>query len=242
MEDGPIYGQTRKRRAEVSYRQIEEAALAILATSTRPTVEGVRERLKGGSPRTILDGLQRFWGDLAARVAELPDSRRRLPPEIADVADDLWQKALALALDAAQGQDTALRTELAKLKTDTEVRGHALAQRELEIEALVRSRERTIRELEEHLRATMSLVGKRDATIRALEVRLADSLAETEGYRQRLANVISQAATRHRKASPKGNRIDRFSPARPTPPAKRSAKKVAARKQPARKPKRRPRR
>jgi hypothetical protein len=55
MADEPIYGQTRKKREEVTYAQIERAATDILKTGVRPTLEGVRNALGGGSPRTILD-------------------------------------------------------------------------------------------------------------------------------------------------------------------------------------------
>ena len=198
MEPSPSYGTTRTRGADVSYGQIEAAAQAILAGGVRPTVEGVREALRAGSQRTLLTGLQRFWKELGDRLSGVPDSRRRLPAAVADIADALWQTALTLATDAAKGSDGALKEQLAQLRTDAEVRGHALAQREIEMESLVRSRERTIRELEEHLRATMSLVGKRDASIQSLQARLAAALAETEAYRQRLATVVARAVSQHR--------------------------------------------
>ena len=200
------YGTTRTRQPDVSYGQIEAAAQAILGTGVRPTVEGVREALKAGSQRTLLSGLQRFWKELGERLSGVPDSRRRLPAAVADLADNLWQTALALATDSAEGSDSAIKAQLAQLRMDTEVRGHALAQREIEIESLVRSRERTIRELEEHLRATMGLVAKRDATIRSLEARMTAALAETEGYRQRLTAVVAQAVSRHRATATAASR------------------------------------
>lgn len=192
------YGESRKRSPDVSYGQIEAAAEAILASGIRPTVEGVRETLKAGSQRTLLDGLQRFWKELGARLSGVPDTRRRLPAAVADLADTLWQTALTLAMDSAEGSDLAMKAELAQLRTDADVRGHALAQREIEMESLVRSRERTIRELEEYLRATMALVGKHDATIKSLETRMAAALEETESYRQRLAGIVSRTVVRHR--------------------------------------------
>ena len=220
MEPHPAYGTTRTRCADVSYGQIEAAAEAILATGVRPTVEGVREALKAGSQRTLLSGLQRFWKELGDRLSGVPDTRRRLPAAVADLADTLWQTALTLATDAAQVSDTALKTELAQLMTDTEGRGHTLAQREIELESLVRSRERTIRELEEHLRATMGLATKRDATIKSLEARLLSAMAETEGYRQRLAAVVARAVHHPRTAAP-GPARRRRAPVPASPPRKK---------------------
>ena len=43
---------------------IEFAAQAILATGVRTTVDAIREALKAGSQRTLLNGLQRLWQDL----------------------------------------------------------------------------------------------------------------------------------------------------------------------------------
>jgi hypothetical protein len=236
MNPRRAYGTTRARRPDVSYGQIEAAAQAILATGIRPTVEGVREALKAGSQRTLLNGLQRFWQELGGRLSGAPDSRRRLPAVVADIADNLWQTALALATDAAEGSDAAIKAQLAQLRTDTEVRGHALAQREIEMESLVRSRERTIRELEEHLRATMVLVNKRDTTIRSLEARMAAALSETESYRQRLTAVVARAVSRHRATAPAGSRRRpaksfarqrRESPRRPQPRSSATPKQRA---------------
>ncbi|HEV2702911.1 MAG TPA: DNA-binding protein, partial [Steroidobacteraceae bacterium] len=61
MSDPVSYGTTRQKRAVLTYAEIERAATDILKTGTRPTLEGVREALGGGSPRTILDGLNRYW-------------------------------------------------------------------------------------------------------------------------------------------------------------------------------------
>ena len=231
------YGKTRKRSPDVSYGQIEAAAEAILASGIRPTVDGVREALQAGSQRTLLDGLQRFWKELGARLSGVPDTRRRLPSAVADLADNLWQTALNLALESADGSDAALKSELARLRTETEVRGHALAQREIEMESLVRSRERTIRELEEHLRATMALVSKRDTSIASLESRLLASLQETENYRQRLAAIVTQTVARHRRTrratvrTSARNKIARRAPSKseriPPGPRARSSKSRA---------------
>jgi septal ring factor EnvC (AmiA/AmiB activator) len=63
---------------------------------------------------------------------------------------------------------------------------------------LLRSRERTVKELEEHLRAAISTLSKRDATITRLESRLAAAQQETQNYRLRFAKVIQRAVTRQR--------------------------------------------
>src|SRR5580658_7878852 len=122
MENAPSYGQTRKRREEVTYSQIERAATDILKAGVRPTVEGVRAALGGGSPRTILDGLNRYWRDLGNQVAGTPDTLRRLPSAVADLAEGLWQRALSLATDAAQTTGTEAEGQLSRLRSQLELR------------------------------------------------------------------------------------------------------------------------
>jgi hypothetical protein len=79
------------------------------------------------------------------------------------------------------------------------LRQHTLSQREIELDGLLRSRERTVKELEEHLRAAFSRVTKRVVTITTLEARLTRASNEVDAYRQRLANIVQRAVTdRHR--------------------------------------------
>jgi chromosome segregation ATPase len=200
MKDAPAYGTTRKRREEVTYAQIERAATDILKTGVRPTLEGLRTALGGGSPRTLLDGLNRYWRDLGNQIAGTSDTVRRLPATVADLAEGLWQRALSLATDAAQVSGADAEGQLSRLKSQLELRQHTLSQREVELDELLRSRERTLKELEEHLRAALSMLSKRDVTIAALESRLTVAQQETEDYRQRLAKVIRRAVTRQRRA------------------------------------------
>jgi hypothetical protein len=203
VNDTPSYGQARQKREDLTYPQIERAATDILKTGVRPTVEGVRNALGGGSPRTILDGLNRYWRDLGNQVAGSPDTLRRLPSAVADLAEGVWQRALSLATDAAQATSTEAEGQLSQLKSQLELRQHSLSQREIELDELLRSRERTVKELEEHLRAALSMLTKRDTTISSLESRLIAAQQETEGYRQRLAKVLQRDVTRQRRTEPK---------------------------------------
>jgi chromosome segregation ATPase len=226
MENTPAYGQSRQKRADLTYAQIERAATDILKSGVRPTVEGVREALGGGSPRTILDALNRYWRDLGNQVAGTPDTLRRLPSAVADLAEGVWQRALSLATEAAQATSTEAEGQLSRLRNQLELGQHTLSQREIELDELLRSRERTVKELEEHLRAAISMLSKRDATISGLESRLAAALQETEGYRQRLANVIRRAVTRQRRAesmrAPQSKRTARgLTSSRPKTPSRK---------------------
>jgi hypothetical protein len=201
----------------VTYAQIERAATDILKTGVRPTVEGLRKTLGGGSPRTILDGLNRYWRDLGNQVAGTPDTLRRLPAAVADLAEGLWQQALTVATEAVQGVSKETDGQLSRLKGRLELRAHTLSQREVDMDGLLRSRERTVRELEEHLRAARSMLAKKDVTMAGLEARLAAAQQETQKYRQRLGKVIPRAVTRHQSLTTR------------TGPARKMASQVIAR-------------
>jgi hypothetical protein len=203
MQKPPSYGQTRKKREDLTYAQIERAATDILKSGVRPTVEGVRNALGGGSPRTILDGLNRYWRDLGNQVTGTPDTLRRLPSAVADLAEGLWQRALSLATDAAQATGAESEEQLSRLKNQLELRQHTLSQREIDLDELLRARERTVKELEEHLRAALSMLTQRDVTIAALESRLTAAQQETEDYRRRLAALVQRAVIRHQRAPTK---------------------------------------
>jgi hypothetical protein len=202
MKDAPDYGQTRPKRADLTYAQIERAATDILKTGVRPTVEGLRTALGGGSARTLLDGLNRYWRDLGNQVAGSPDTLRRLPATVADLAEGLWERALSVALEAAQASSTEAAGQLSRLKAQLELRSHTLSRREIELDELVRSRERTVKELEEHVRTALSMLAKKDVTIAGLESNLAAARSETEEHRKRLARIIQRAVLRASRPSP----------------------------------------
>src|SRR3979409_1275479 len=90
------YGEGRVRM-NVSYGEVERAAIALLKSERRPTVETVRQALGRGSPDTIGNALKRFWRDLGVRMEGDPAALTRMPAEIADLADGMWQRALRLA-------------------------------------------------------------------------------------------------------------------------------------------------
>lgn len=195
------YGTTRRRRPDLSYGEIERAATALLKTGERPTVEGVRKALGGGSPKSILDALQRFWRDLGQRIDGDAPALSRLPAEIADLAEGLWVRALALAADATQVDDAAAQERLVQLRRENELRSHVISLREKELDTLLRSRERTVKELETHLATAMTFVANAQADIRALETRAAATEAEVEGYRNRLTNLLARAVAKSRSVA-----------------------------------------
>jgi DNA repair exonuclease SbcCD ATPase subunit len=116
--------------------------------------------------------------------------------------------------------------QLSWLKSQLELRTHTLSQREVELDELLRAREHTVKGLEEHLRAALSMLTRRDVTIAALESRLAAAQRETEDYRQRLTKLIQRAVVRHHRTATKPV----TKPKKPARAAHHSARKKGKRK------------
>jgi hypothetical protein len=144
------YGEGRLR-SNVSYADVERAAIAILKSGRRPTVETIREALGGGSPDTIGDALRRFWRDLGARIEGDPAALTRMPAEIAALADGMWQRALKLSSEAATHNDNAARERLRQLEVENEIKQRSFELREREIDAQARERERALADARDHL-------------------------------------------------------------------------------------------
>jgi hypothetical protein len=231
MEDPPAYGATRERGANVSYADVERAALDILATGRRPSVETVRELLGRGSPATIATCLKRFWQDLGIRASGDPAALSRLPSEIIGAVEAIWQKSLALASQTAKNDQNAARERLEQIRIENGVRAQSFELREKEFETAARERERALADSRDHLLATLRMLESDRATLRAREVRIAALEAQVEDYRRQLATVIARAVTRNRGLAERNPR-----PAnRPKPPTK--AKRRASPKKHARRPK-----
>jgi hypothetical protein len=194
------YGTTRERGSNLSHAQIERAALDILCTGSRPSVEIIRKRLGRGSPATIATSLKRFWRDLGSRAEGNPVALARLPGEIADLADGIWQRALALASQTAKHEDNVARERLTRIRIENEVRAQSFALREREFETATRERERALADSRDHLLSTLRMLENDRAILRAREARIADLEAQIENYRAELAAVIAQATARGRKA------------------------------------------
>ena len=215
----PAYGTTRDRKANVSYGDVEGAAFEILASGRRPSVETVRQSLGRGSPATIATCLKRFWQTLGTRAEGNPAALARLPSEIAELADGMWQRALALAGEAAKYDDNAARERLEQIQIENDLRAQSFALREKEYETAARARERALADTRDHLLSTMRMLESDRATLTARERRIADLEAQVEAYRQQIATVIARAVTRNRALAERKPSV----PARGNRKAKRRA-------------------
>lgn len=218
MKNDRAYGTTRERQAKVSYLEIERTALDVLAEGQRPSVEILRKRLGRGSPATIATALKRFWRDLGVRAAGDPASLSRMPAEIADLADGLWQKALTLASQTAKQDDNGARERLQQLQLENEVRAQSFAAREKELDITARSREQALAEARAQITLLMKELAIDRETMRAQVARIIALSTQVEECRQQLNSVVTRAVAKHRtrvRAQPPGkSRVKRRSKAK----------------------------
>jgi hypothetical protein len=195
-----VYGEGRVR-TNVSYGEVERAAIAILKSERRPTVQTVRDALGRGSPDTIGSALRRFWRDLGVRMEGDPVALTRLPAEIADLADGMWQRALTLAGEAAQHDDNAARERLAQIEIENALRAQSFAFREKEWDTAARARERALADLREHLLLLTKTLGRDQATLRARDARIADLESQVEHYRRQITTLMAATVAKSSRAS-----------------------------------------
>jgi len=194
----PTYGATRDRQPNVSYGDVEGAAFEILSQGRRPAVETIRQQLGRGSPATIASCLKRFWQTFAARAQGDPAALTRMPSEIAELADGLWQRALALANQSAKQDDNAARERLAQIQMENEIRAQSFALRERELDAQARARETTLADSRDHLLLLIQSLAHEQQTVRAQESRIANLNTQLRQSQKQLATLIAAAVVRNR--------------------------------------------
>ena len=230
----PAYGTTRQRGENVTYADVERAALVILAAGRRPAVASVRDQLGRGAPATVATCLARFWRDLGLRACGDPAALTRLPAEIIETVETLWQRALTLAAHGAKHDHNAARERLEQIQREMELRAQAFAPREQALETAVQDRERTLADTRAHLLSTLKLLDGDRAVLRARDKRIADLEAQLAATRQQLATVVKRAVARTQTLAARTPRVvqpqkskvvKKRQPARRTPPSKRRSKR-----------------
>jgi hypothetical protein len=107
----------------------------------------------------------------------------RLPSEIADLADEFWQRALSLSAQTASHDDNAARARLEQVKRENEVRSHALAVQERVLREREESRDKLTKELQEQVATLLSIVSRNTETIAALQSAKQEAEGQANDYR-----------------------------------------------------------
>jgi hypothetical protein len=226
----PAYGVTRSRRASLSYSEFERCANSLLAAGDKPGLENIRKSM-GGSPQTIRQMLKRYWAELARRVQSPEEALMRLPTEVADLAEELWQRALAVSTQsAAQGQNVA-RERLEQMRRDNEVRTHAVSVREQVLRDLEQEHRRTITELREQVATLLTIVKRNTTTSEALQAAKTRAEEQTQEYRDQLGKLLATAIERNGRVSKPKSAVRRPRPR--NGPAKKPQLRIKLRRLPA---------
>jgi hypothetical protein len=123
-------------RQQVRTRSPRTAARAIADRGITPTVARVRAALGGGSPNDLALALK-VWKESAASAAKEFEKTSSLPVPIAELAQELWQRAIVAASVELKGGSTA-RARQAEGDEAEALRGQVTSlRRELERESML---------------------------------------------------------------------------------------------------------
>lgn len=89
----------------VQPHDVEATADALIAEGLRPTIERVRLKIGRGSPNTIAPMLDAWFAKLGSRLGVVPsetNSAEKIPPNVQQAVEALWQQARGEASEVAR--------------------------------------------------------------------------------------------------------------------------------------------
>lgn len=202
MSETPAsYGTPKGRGASVSFADIERAARGLMAVGQVPTAAAVRGVLKRGSNTTLTEAMRRFWQNQAALNAGEPLALTRLPPEVAEAAVALWEKALRLSLQTATHQLKAVHGALDTERSDVKMRLHALEIREKDWDLAARIREKALEEARSQILQLTEALGAVRQELRSRDTQISDLTAQMKAQHDQLTLLITRAVVNSRRAA-----------------------------------------
>jgi hypothetical protein len=107
-EDPSTLSNGFQSRLAVVQARVDAAALALHERNVRPTVARIRAALGGGSPNELAPALRHWRAEVLPTLAPQADeSGSRVPPQIADIVQELWTRATAAAMVEVKGGSAA---------------------------------------------------------------------------------------------------------------------------------------
>jgi len=224
-------------RLEVLQRRVNEAAQALSERGIRPTVTRLRAALGGGSPNDLAPALKAWRASSPPAAGN--DVKVSIPPPIADLAHELWQRATAAALLELKGGGAAiqvavrteeahqLRHEIAELREH--LQSESLAWGELQIklarqEAIARDAQSRLDESATRERSCLRELG-------AARERIVELTATIQQLRSSHPSGPVRAPARPKPTSARKKRSKPRAPAKPAvaPTKKKSTSPAATR-------------
>lgn len=244
-------------RVEALQLRVSEAARALHERGVRPTVARIRAALGGGSPNDLAPALKHWRQSVlpglpaGSGVPADSNSPAAIPPMIADLAYELWQRATAAAAVELKGGPTArqviarmeeaqaVRAQLAGLRDQMqrdalsygELRAQSARHEAIAAGALAQVRDASARErdLLRDLGAANQRISELEATIVQLRTSVTTSPAASRrrnpGKRVRpIPKRSRQRLVNRRSGAAKQKRSRRVPKPRPPPSPKRRRK------------------
>jgi hypothetical protein len=162
---------------KASRARVWQACDRVLRSRRRPTVEGIREILGGGSPNSVTAYINEWYADLGSRLAAAETPLAGFPPEAVSLMTELWRLA---ATDQAKTRDS-------DAVDDTATRMLAAERDVLEAEA------KALQTLNQELQRHRATAERSLAEARALLSRREAALAEERSRAAGLDQALVQA-------------------------------------------------
>ncbi len=188
-------------RPGITFDDVRDTALALLARGVNPSIQRVREQLGTGSNSTIAEHLKRWQHELeqTPRVA-LPAT---VPEAVMGAVERFWQVASEQADSAYYAREQAMKQQLAAAEQSCEQARNAarLAQDEAAVLVIgLQEAERHAAGLQQQLMAEQQLRQHAEASIAAVEKRAVESqqtaqrvCAEAREHGEKLERALKQA-------------------------------------------------
>jgi hypothetical protein len=221
-----------RRTAEpkASRVRVWQACDRILRSGRRPTVEGVRELLGGGSPNAVTSYINDWYADLGTRLLATETPLAGIPPEAISLMTELWRLATIQSRGADPRDVEAVATRMLEAERD------AFAAEAKALRTLNKELQRQRSSAEQSLAETRALLSRREAALEEERLRnaeLGEALVqvrlklEVAEERRKLAQV-SRAATSRAQPARKASTSGRPRRVRGQPPRGRTPQRKAS--------------
>ena len=176
-------------RPGLTQAEFDVVADRLLAAGERPTVERMRQALGTGSSLTVQRLLDAWWKALGARLnassakLALPDA----PEEVAALASQLWEQALAAARQHAEDALAGERAELAAARLEADARVAAAEQR-------VQAAAAQVADAAAALTAAQAQLGDRQALVDQLQAQNVEMTAARVSLAERVQALEAESA------------------------------------------------
>jgi hypothetical protein len=216
---------------KASRARVWQAVDRIVRSGRRPTVEGVRELLGGGSPNSVTAYINEWYQDLGSRLAAAEMPVEGLPHEAVTLLVELWRVAMSATKESSappEAPDQLLAVERTALAAEAKA-----------LDTLNKELHKHRASLEQSVAEARALLAHREAALEQERTRAASldqALAQARlelaiaRERRRVAAPRSQRPSHppRRLRAPKTARVRVKSPAS-SPAAKKAARRPAGR-------------